>query len=358
MGVFEAIGTDHHERVVVGHDPATGLRAIIAIYSTDLGPALGGTRLFPYSSDDAALTDVLRLSKGMAFKASASGLDLGGGKAVIIGDRSMITEDLWRSYGRFVDSLAGAYITAEDVGTTTADMHVIAEETRWVVGRAAEDHGAGDPSPATARGVVRAMQAAARHMHGSDSLAGSRIAIQGVGKVGSALVEFLVDEGAEIVIADINQAAADALVDRFGVKAIEKDDILFEECDILSPCSLGASINADTIPKLRCRAVVGSANNQLATEEDDERIAGAGILYVPDFVANAGGLIHVSAELDEFNAQLVSSRVAGIYDAVLSILDQAAADNLTPNEAAVRFAEDRIRREGNGVTFRHGGQEA
>jgi leucine dehydrogenase len=356
VGVFEAIGTDHHERVVVGHDPATGLRAIIAIYSTDLGPALGGTRLFPYPSDDAALTDVLRLSKGMAFKAAACGLDLGGGKAVIIGDRSLITDDFWRAYGRFVDSLAGAYITAEDVGTTTDDMHVIAEETKWVVGRAAEDHGAGDPSPATARGVVRAMQAVAHHLHGSDSLAGSRIAVQGVGKVGTALVEFLVDEGAEVVIADIIPSAADALVDRFGVKAVDKDDILFEECDILSPCSLGASIRADTIPRLRCRAVVGSANNQLATEEDDERIAEAGILYVPDFVANAGGLIHVSAELDEFNAALVKSRITGIYDAVLSILDQAATDNLTPNDAAVRFAEDRIRREGNGVTFRHGGQ--
>ncbi|MCP4251118.1 MAG: Glu/Leu/Phe/Val dehydrogenase, partial [bacterium] len=198
MGVFEAIGSDHHERVVVGHDPATGLRAIIAIYSTDLGPALGGTRLYPYSSDDAALTDVLRLSKGMAFKASAAGLDLGGGKAVIIGDRAMITTDFWHAYGRFVDSLAGSYITAEDVGTTTDDMRVIAEETKWVVGRAADDHGSGDPSPATARGVVRAMKAVAHHLHGSDSLADSRIAVQGVGKVGSALVEFLVDEGAEL----------------------------------------------------------------------------------------------------------------------------------------------------------------
>ena len=356
MGVFEAIGSDHHERVVVGHDPATGLRAIIAIYSTDLGPALGGTRLFPYPTDDAALTDALRLSKGMAFKASAAGLDLGGGKAVIIGDRSMITDDFWRAYGRFVDSLAGAYITAEDVGTTTDDMHVIAEETKWVVGRAAEDHGFGDPSPATARGVVRAMKAVAHHLHGSDSLAGSRIAIQGVGKVGSALVEYLVDEGAELVIADIVQSSADALVDRFGVKAVATEDILFEECDILSPCSLGASLRADTISGLSCRAVVGSANNQLATEEDDERIADAGILYVPDFVANSGGLIHVSAELDEFNASLVTSRITGIYDAVLSILEQAAADNLTPNDAAIKFAEDRIRREGNGVTFRHGGQ--
>ncbi len=356
MGVFEAIGTDDHERVVVGHDPATGLRAIIAIYSTDLGPALGGTRLFPYPSEDAALTDVLRLSQAMAYKASAAGLDLGGGKAVVIGDRSVISDDFWHAYGRFVDSLAGAYITAEDVGTTTADMHVIAEETKWVVGRAAEDHGAGDPSPATARGVVRAMQAATLHLYGSDSLSGSRVAVQGVGKVGSALVEYLVDADADVVLADINPAAAAALVDRLGVKEVSTDDILSEECDILSPCSLGGVLNVETIPELRCRAVVGSANNQLATEDDDERIAEAGILYVPDFVANAAGLIHVSAELSVFDADQVSRRISGIYDAVLSILDRASTDNLTPNDAAIRFAEDRIRREGNGVTFRHGEQ--
>jgi leucine dehydrogenase len=356
MGVFEAIGSDHHERVVVGHDKATGLRTIIAIYSTDLGPALGGTRLFPYANDDAALTDVLRLSKAMALKASAAGLNLGGGKAVIIGDRSMVTDEFWRSYGRFVDSLAGAYITAEDVGTTTDDMHLIAEETKWVVGRAADDHGAGDPSPATARGVVRAMQAVASHLFKTDSLRGSRVAVQGVGKVGSALVEYLTAEGAEIVIADINQAAADQMVEQFGVKAVDTGDILSEECDFLAPCSLGGAINAETIPNLRCRAIVGSANNQLATELDDERTADAGILYVPDFVANSAGLIHVSAELDEFNAQLVDDRIAGIYDAVLSILERAAADDLTPNDAAIGFAEDRIRREGNGITFRHGGQ--
>lgn len=356
MGVFEAIGADSHERVVFGNDPETGLRTIIAIYSTDLGPALGGTRLFPYRSDADALVDVLRLSRAMAYKASAAGLDLGGGKAVIIGDRSMTSEAMWRSYGRFVDSLAGAYITAEDVGTTTDDMHIIAEETRWVVGRAAEDHGAGDPSPATARGVVRAMQAAAMHLWGSDVLAGRRIAVQGVGKVGTALVEYLVEHDADIVIADIVEESARRLVDQFGVKAVEPDEILFEPCDILAPCSLGASLNEDTIPRLDCRIVAGSANNQLATPADDERLAAKDILYVPDFVANAAGLIHVSSELDEFNAQLVDSRIDGIFDAVVSILEQSAGHDITPNEAAVRFARDRIAREGNGVTFRHGGR--
>ncbi|NNF11004.1 MAG: Glu/Leu/Phe/Val dehydrogenase [Acidimicrobiia bacterium] len=356
MGVFDAIGDDHHERVVVGHDPATGLRSIIAIYSTDLGPALGGTRLFPYHTDDDALTDALRLSKAMALKASAAGLNLGGGKAVIIGDRSTVTPELWRSYGRFVDSLAGAYITAEDVGTTTDDMHLISEETRWVVGRAAEDHGAGDPSPATARGVVRAMKAVSTHLWNSDSLRGSRVAVQGVGKVGSALVEFLTEEEAEVVVADVRPEAAALMAERFGAKTVPTEEILFEECGFLAPCSLGGALSADTIPQLRCRAVVGSANNQLAADEDAARLAQAGILYVPDFVANAAGLIHVSAELDGFNEALVTSRIEAIYDSVLSILQRAAAQDITPHDAAIGFAEDRIRREGNGITFRHGGE--
>ena len=355
MGVFEAIGTDHHERVVFGSDPNTGLRAIIAIYSTDLGPALGGTRLYGYPSDDAALTDALRLSKAMAYKAAAAGLDLGGGKAVLIGDRSIATDDYWRAYGRFVDSLGGAYITAEDVGTTTDDMHLIAEETRWVVGRAAEHHGAGDPSPATARGVVRAMEAAASHMWGNPSLHGCRIAIQGVGKVGSALARFLTEAGAEVVVGDIVQASADSLVDELGVKAVNPEDVLFEECDILAPCSLGGVLDAGSIPKLRCRAVVGSANNQLAEPDDATRLAESGLLYVPDFIANAAGLIHVSAELNSFNAAKVDSRIKGIYDAVLEILDQATRQGITANEAAERYAIDRISRAGNGITFRHGG---
>ena len=225
-----------------------------------------------------------------------------------------------------------------------------------LVGRAADDHGAGDPSPATARGVVRAMRAVATRLWDSDSLAGRRVAVQGVGKVGRALVEDLVNIGAEVVIADIVEDTARAVVERFGVEAVAPDEILFEPCDILSPCSLGSSLNDETIPRMKCLAVVGSANNQLATQDDDERLAAADILYVPDFVANAGGLIHVSAELDEFNARLVASRISGIYDAVLSILDRSATDNITPNDAAIRFAQDRISREGNGVTFRHGGQ--
>lgn len=352
MGVFEAIGSDSHERVVVGNDPATGLKAIIAIYSTELGPALGGTRLFPYQNDEAALIDALRLSRAMALKASAAGLSLGGGKAVVIGDRSLSSDDFWRSYGRLVDSLGGAYITAEDVGTTTDDMRVIAQETRWVVGRAKKDDGGGDPSPVTARGVIRAMLAASQYLWGRDSLHGLRVAVQGVGKVGSNLVRRLVDEGADVVIADIVPESADALVEELGVKCVPTDEILSQDCEILSPCSLGGALNPATIPELRCRAIVGSANNQLATSDDAEAISSRDILYVPDFIANAAGVIHVASEVDGSDPR---ERVEGLYDSVLAILNKAASDGITPHTAAVDLAEERIRREGNRATFRHGG---
>jgi len=351
MGVFEAIGNDSHERVVVGNDPSTGLKAIIAIYSTELGPALGGTRLFPYQSDEAALVDALRLARAMALKASAAGLSLGGGKAVIIGDRTLVTDGFWRSYGRLIDSLGGAYITAEDVGTTTDDMRVIAQETEWVTGRAAKDDGGGDPSPVTARGVMRAMMATSRYLWDRDSLHGCRVAVQGVGKVGSSLVRHLVDEGADVVIADVRQESADALVEELGVKSVPTDEILAQDCDILSPCSLGGALNPETIPGLRCHAIVGSANNQLATDTDAAALAARDILYVPDFIANAAGLIHVASELDGCDA---GERVESLYESVLTVLEQASEEGVNPHEAAVRFAEDRIRREGSGTTFHHG----
>ena len=354
MGVFEAIGSDSHERVVVGNDPATGLKAIIAIYSTELGPALGGTRLFPYQNDEAALMDALRLSRAMALKASAAGLSLGGGKAVIIGDRASVTDDLWRSYGRLIDSLGGAYITAEDVGTTTNDMRIIAEKTRWVTGRAPADNGGGDPSPVTARGVIRAMMATSQYLWDQDSLHGCRVAVQGVGKVGSSLVRHLVDEGADVVIADIVQESADALVEELDVKSVPSDEILSQDCDILAPCSLGGALNPETIPELNCRAIVGSANNQLATNADAMALASRDILYVPDFIANAAGLMQVASELDDSDA---SERVEALYDSVLRILERAVTENVTPHEAAVRFAEDRIRTEGTGIAFRAGGSE-
>lgn len=353
MGVFEAIKKPGHERVVFGQDTETGLRSIIAIYSTALGPALGGARLYAYHTDDDALTDVLRLSRAMAYKAAAAGLNLGGGKAVLIGDRSMTSGDYWRAYGRFVDSLGGAYITAEDVGTTTEDMRIIAEETRYVVGRASGDGGAGDPSPATARGVVRAMEATSDFLWEGRNFSDLRIAVQGVGKVGSALVRQLVARDIDVVIADINEETANDLVDELGVKSVSTEDILTERCDILAPCSLGAVLNEGTIGNLGCRAVVGSANNQLAKPTDAKLLANREILYVPDFIANAAGLIHVAGELEGFDAARVDRRIEGIYDAVMAILERAREDDITPQKAARKIAEDRIAAEVRTPTFRH-----
>ena len=249
MGVFDAIGLDTHEEVLFGYDPVSGLRSIIAIHSTSLGPALGGTRFFAYPDEESALVDVLRLSKGMSYKSAAAGLDLGGGKAVIIGDPKEIkTERLLRAYGDVVDSLGGRYITAEDVGTTTADMAMIRRQTRWVAGLPLEDGGSGDPSPATARGVVAAMRAVADRLWGSKDLCGRTVAVQGVGKVGSDLVARLAGLGADIVAADVNQSATDAVAMEHRVKVVELDDIYDVECDIFAPCAMGGSLDADTIP--------------------------------------------------------------------------------------------------------------
>ncbi len=274
MGVFDAIGLDTHEEVLFGYDRVSGLRSIIAIHSTSLGPALGGTRFFAYPDEESALVDVLRLSKGMSYKSAAAGLDLGGGKAVIIGDPGEIkTERLLRAYGDVVDSLGGRYITAEDVGTTTADMAMIRRQTRWVAGLPLEDGGSGDPSPATARGVVAAMRAVADRLWGSVDLYGRTVAVQGVGKVGSDLVARLAGLGADIVVADVNPLATDSVAMEHRVKVVELDDIYEVECDIFAPCAMGGSLDADTIPRLSCAAVVGSANNQLA-EVDRRRPPG------------------------------------------------------------------------------------
>ncbi|RPI24275.1 MAG: Glu/Leu/Phe/Val dehydrogenase [Actinobacteria bacterium] len=343
MGVFEAIGTDTHEEVTFGIDHPSGLRTIIAIHSTALGPALGGTRFFPYASEEDALVDVLRLSRGMTYKSAAAGLDLGGGKAVIIGDpRTMKSERLLRAYAGVVDSLGGRYITAEDVGTTMDDMAIIRRGTRHVAGLPSTFGGSGDPSPATARGVQRAMEAVADTIWGSRDLAGRRIAVQGVGKVGMSLVERLTAVGAEIVVADVDPAAVDRAVDAHCAKPVEMDDVYGVDCDIFSPCALGATLNEHTIPLLRCAAVVGSANNQLAVAEDAVRLQGREILYAPDFVANAGGVINIAAESQSYSAQRAASMVDAIYDNVKAVLQRAAAEGINARDAAERVAEERI----------------
>jgi glutamate dehydrogenase/leucine dehydrogenase len=358
VGVFEVLGDRGHEEVVFGSDPASGLKSIIAIHSTDLGPALGGTRFYPYESEREALVDVLRLSEAMSLKAAAAGLDLGGGKAVIIGDpHKMKSERLWRAYGRVVDSLQGRYITAEDVGSDALDMDMIRRETRWVVGVPVEEGGSGDPSPATARGVAAAMRATCQFVHGSSDLAGKKVAVLGVGKVGSNLVRHLVEAGASVTIADIYPPAVEAITSRHSVEVVDIDEIYDVECDIFSPCSLGGVLDETTVSRLRCDMVVGAANNQLATEEDGDRIAKRDILYVPDFVVNAGGLINVSEELRGYQVERARARVDKVYDNTLRVLETSRERNTTPNRAAITVARERIAEIGNLRLFRRNGDD-
>ena len=358
MFVFDEVAKEGHEQILYGHDKVSGLRTIIAIHSTALGPALGGTRFFPYESESDALEDVLRLSKGMSHKAAAAGLDLGGGKAVIIGDpRKDKSERLFRAYGRIVDSLQGRYITAEDVGTTTVDLDMIRRETKWALGTSVAQGGAGDPSPVTARGLYAATRAVAQMLWGSTDISGRRFAVQGVGKVGSAFVRLLVEARAKVLVTDAYQPAIDQAVKNFGVEPVTAEDIYTTECDIFSPCALGAGLNETTIPDLNCQAIVGSANNQLATEKDAARLADRDILYAPDFVVNAGGLINVYEELQGYSKTRALHRVDSIYDATLKILETAEQHDINPNEAAVKVAEDRIDTIGDLRRFRRSGDD-
>jgi leucine dehydrogenase len=343
LGVFETIGTETHESVHFGEDKASGLKAIVAIHSTALGPSLGGTRFYPYPDEHSALVDVLRLSKGMTYKAAAAGLAQGGGKAVIIGNPAELASDnLFRAYGRFVDGLAGRYITAEDVGTTVANMEVVATQTSFVSGLPVESGGSGDPSPATARGVVAAIRAVSDHLWGTDDLHGRRVAIKGVGKVGIALVEMLAASGVELIVADVNEKATDTASIEFGAKVVAVDEIHRVDCDIFSPCALGADLNETTIGQLACAAVIGSANNQLAVDSDADRIAARGILYAPDFVVNAGGIINIAAEVGGYSIEKSDQMVDKIYDNLTEVLTAAVDLGISTEEAAEHVAESRI----------------
>jgi glutamate dehydrogenase/leucine dehydrogenase len=344
LGVFDAIGSSGHEEVLFGSDPVSGLETIIAIHSTALGPALGGTRFFPYRDEEAALEDVLRLSEAMSYKAAAAGLDLGGGKAVIIGDPATDkSERLSRAYGRVVDSLGGRYITAEDVGTTTADMMAIRRETRWVTGVPEAHGGSGDPSPATARGVMAAIHAVAQRVWGSDDLYERTVAVQGVGKVGSSLVERLTKAGAATIVADVNPGATAAMQERYGSQVAPLDELYDLPVDILAPCALGGGLNTNSIDRLLCRAVVGSANNQLSTESDADRLMDRDIVYAPDFVVNAGGIINISEELRGYSWERAAIAVDGIGENLVRVFERAEALSINPHRAAVQIARDRIK---------------
>lgn len=347
MELFETIAHDDYEQIIFNQDKSSGLKSIVAIHSTALGPALGGTRFYPFVTEEAALTDVLRLARGMTYKAAAAGLDLGGGKAVIIGDpRRDISEELLRAYGRFIETLGGRYITAEDVGTAREDMDIVRRETRWVTGVSAVYGGSGDPSPVTAFGVFQGLRAIAMELWNTADLKGRRFAVQGVGKVGHSLVGRLVEAGADVVIADIDVDNLGRAVSDFGVETTELDSVHATECDVFVPCALGGVLNDETIPELRCSAVGGAANNQLLSPEHGKLLQDAGILYAPDFIINAGGLINVADELRGYDEARALAQVEGIFHTTRKVFQIAALEKITPAEAANRIAEERIRKVG------------
>ncbi len=342
VGVFEARGG--HEQVVFCQDEASGLRAIIAIYSTALGPALGGTRFYPYASEGDALADVLNLSRAMAYKASCAGLDLGGGKAVIIGDPARDkTEALLRAYGRFVQSLHGRYFTACDVGTYVADMDVIARECRYVTGRSPEQGGAGDSSVLTALGVFQGMRAAARHLWGTPALTGRRVGVAGVGKVGRHLVEHLLADGAAVAVSDVNVGALAALrAAHPEVEVLEPETLPGAALDIYAPCALGGALDDETVPLLQARIVCGGANNQLAHPGIEKQLADRGILFAPDYVVNAGGLIAVADEVKGYSEPRARQRAMHIFDTTAQVFAIADDEGVPPAVAADRLAERRM----------------
>jgi valine dehydrogenase (NAD+) len=342
MSVFESGSS--HEQVVFCNDPASGLRAIIAIYSTALGPALGGTRFYPYANEADALADVLNLSRAMAYKAACAGLDLGGGKAVIIGDPATEkTEPLLRAYGRFVQAIGGRYYTACDVGTYVEDMDVIARECSFVTGRSPAHGGAGDSSILTAYGVFQGMRAAAQVAWGSPTLRGRRVGISGVGKVGHHLVEHLLADGASVVIADVAGDAVDRVrVVHPEVDAVDPDELLAQPMDVYAPCALGAALSEETVPRLDARIVCGAANNQLAHPGIEKLLESQGVLYAPDYVVNSGGLIQVADEIEGYIEARARAKATGIYDTTLRIFSLAAAEGVPPSVAADRLAERRM----------------
>lgn len=342
--VFEQIAKHgEHEQIVYCRNKEVGLKAIIAIHNTTLGPALGGTRMWNYASEEDALTDVLRLAKGMTYKSAAAGLNLGGGKAVIIGDpKKDKTEALFRAFGRFVNSLGGRYITAEDVGTSVSDMENIYMETPFVTGIPSSFGGSGDPSPYTAHGVYMGMKATAKEKYGTDSLKGMRVAVQGLGNVGYHLVEFLAKEGAQITVADIDEERVERAVKVFGASAVHADQILAVECDILAPCALGAILDDKSIERLRTKAICGGANNQLAEPRHGDALKELGILYAPDYVVNAGGVMNVFVELEGYSQERALDKTKKVYDNVMGVFKIAKRDNISTHIAADRLAEERI----------------
>lgn len=343
--IFSQLESHEHEQVAFCHDPSLGLKAIIAIHDTSLGPAIGGTRLWPYKQEQEAISDVLRLSRGMTYKSALAGLNIGGGKAVIIGHPSQKNEFFLRRYGNFVHSLGGRYWTAEDVNMSTSDMEYIRMETPHVLGMPLEMGGSGDPSPMTAYGVLIGIKAAAKHTYGSDSLQGKRIVVQGAGHVGSSLVGQLLAEGAKVSVSDINDDKLRAIIAKHpSVEIISPDEIPNADADIFSPCALGGILNPETIPQFKYNIIAGAANNQLEDEiRDGQQIYERGILYIPDFMINAGGIINVYYEYHRmYEKKLAMHHIEKSYETITNVVRRAEEEQITTHQAALNLAQQRL----------------
>lgn len=340
MKIFDYLEEHDYEQLVFCQDKKTGLKAIIAIHDTTLGPALGGLRIWDYETEEEAIVDALRLARGMTYKNSAAGLNLGGGKSVIIGDPAKIkSEQFFRTFGRFVEGLNGRYITAEDMNSTTKDMSYINSETNFVAGLEGKS---GNPSPVTAFGVYRGILAGINHVYGSDDLSGKVVAVQGLGAVGYTVCKHLHEAGAKLYVTDIRKESIERAVEELGAIGVEPDAIYDVECDVFAPCAMGAVINDFTIERLKCKIVAGAANNQLADEKHGDMLTEKGILYVPDFVINSGGVINVYEELQGYDKNRAMSRASAIYDAVKKVIEISERDNIPTYKAAERMAEERI----------------
>ncbi|MDB5283906.1 MAG: leucine dehydrogenase [Bacteroidota bacterium] len=342
--VFEMMEPMEHEQVMFFYDKPTGLKGIIAVHNTVLGPSLGGCRIWEYANESDALWDVLRLSRGMTFKSSISGINLGGGKAVIIGNHKIKHDEaFWRRFGKFVDSLNGKYITAEDVGTSTDVMGIVMQETKYVTGKPISAGGMGDPSPYTAYGVFLGLKASVKEATGSDNLQGKKVAVQGVGHVGYTLVKHLTEAGAKVFITDLNASNLAEASKAFNATVVEPNEIYDLDVDVYAPCAMGATVNSDTIPRLKCSVIAGAANNQLADENvHGHMLSDRGILYAPDFLINAAGVINCYREVHSLGEAETMELIEKIYPRTLEIFKKAKAEKIPTQEAAIKIAVDRI----------------
>ena len=344
MGLMSQIASMGHEQVVFCHDEETQLRAIIAIHDTTLGPALGGCRFWNYENEEEAVFDVLRLSKGMTYKAAIAGLDLGGGKSVIIGDPNKLkSESFFRRFGQFIESLNGKYISAEDVNIRVEDINIVGKETKHVVGGSVSSGGSGDPSPFTALGVYHGIRSCVHHRLTKDSLKNLRVLVQGCGSVARNLCRLLKRDEVELIVTDLNEELMEKVAKEYGARSVSPDDIFSVDADVFSPCALGGILNKNTISKLKAPIVAGGANNQLLDEQQDaQALRERDILYAPDYVINAGGLINVFSEIKGYNESVVIKDVEKIYQTLLNIFQKAESDNILNHQASDRLAEQRI----------------